>query len=641
MTPFQESSAYFATPIQEFVFYDKYSRFRQDLGRRETWPEAVKRTTDFLRELSGDELDDSVYQEIHDGILKMEIAPSMRLMATAGPAARRAPESTYNCAFIPMVSVDAVTELLWVSMCGVGAGYSVEKRYTDLLPVIANPDQSLNHDHDILFTIPDTTEGWVEALKLGLEQWFNGHDVTYDYSLIRPAGSVLETKGGTASGPECLQDLLDFARELIQSRAGQKLRSIDVYDLCTKVGDAAVSGGSRRSAQLTMFDLNDEAMLRAKSGEFWKTHSHRANANVSAVFEQEMTHEFISEFMQIMFDNGTGESGIVSRAAMNSTKPLHRRAMPHGGVNGCSEVSLQGATSDGRFGGQFCNLSTVIVRPGDTASSLRKKTRLATIVGTIQAMATNFKMLRPTWQEICEEERLLGVSLIGVTDSRAAQNPETQRMLRDCAIEVNGRYARRLGINQAAAITTIKPAGNSSVMYGTARGINARYAQHYTRRVRVNKHTPLFSVLSDAGIPLEPDIVSQNGTWVAEFYEKSPDGATTINELSAIDQLENWKSAKVNWAQHNVSVTIEYGSEEQEAIIDWVYENQDIMNGIAFLPRTDHVYQQAPYSELSAEDYEELSADYPAIDFSLLEQYETVDTTTRTVECGPDSCDLI
>lgn len=582
-----------------------------------------------------------MYQEIHDAILNMEIAPSMRLMATAGPAARRAPESIFNCAYCPIVSLDSMVSVLWISMCGIGAGYSVEQRYVNLLPVIREPDHSLNHDHDLLFVVPDTTAGWVEALKLGLEQWFNGHDITYDYSQIRPAGAVLETKGGTASGGRVLMELLDFARELIQSRAGQKLRPVDVFDICTKIGDAAVSGGSRRSAQICLFDLDDEQMLKAKNGSFWKNHPHRANANISAVVEERLPRDAVADLLGATFSNESGEPGWYSRRAANLTRPSWRRYMDHAGGNPCQEVSLHGTNSAGKFGGELCNLSSVLVRPDDTASSLRQKTRLAAIVGTIQSMATNFTGLGSIWREICEEERLLGVSLVGVTDSRIAQNPETMRMLRDYATEVNVRYARRLGINRAAAITTIKPAGNSSAMYGTARGINARYAPYYTRRVRVNKHTPLFSVLSEAGIPLEPDIVSKNGTWVAEFYEQSPSGATTISELSAIDQLENWKKAKLNWAQHNVSVTIEYRPEEQEDIIDWVYENQDIMNGIAFLPRVDHVYEQAPYSELDQDDYERLAADYPIIDFARLREFETTDLTVRSIECGPGACDLV
>lgn len=631
---------YFDTPIQEFVFYDKYSRFDNNKGRRETWPETVARTTNYLRELSDNKLSEEDYQEIHQAILSMKVAPSMRLLKTAGKAARKNPESLFNCAYLPIVSIDAITELLWISMCGVGVGYSVEKRYTNLLPKIKYQNPYLNHDHDMFFLIPDSAEGWVEALHLGLEQWMDGKDITFDYSQIRPAGTPLKTKGGTASGSQILIDLLLFVRKIILSRQGKRLRPIDIFDICTMVGSAAVSGGSRRSAQACLFDLDDKEMLNAKHGEFWQSHPNRTNANISPVIEKELSFEEVSSLMNIMFRNGTGEPGFASRLAANATKPTWRRPMPHGGQNACFEINLHGATSDGRFGGQFCNLSTINVYPSDTFQSLKEKARITTVIGTIQSMAVDFRNLRPTWKEICEEERLLGVSMIGVMDNSIAQDSIAQKELQEYVTRINIEYADKLGINRAAAITTIKPAGNSSVMYGTARGINARYAPYYIRRVRVNEHTPVFSVLRDSGIRLEPDVVSQNGTWVAEFYEKSPEQSVTIDNLSAIDQLEIWKSAKLNWAQHNVSVTIEYNPEEQQDIIDWVYKNQLILNGVAFLPRNNHVYVQAPYEKLYAQDYEDRLGYVARPDFSRLMLYESQDMTVSVPECSVVSCDI-
>lgn len=641
MSPFIEAKKYFPTAIQEFVFYDKYSRFNPELGRRETWPETIERAVEYLRELSQNKLSETDYNEIHDAILNMDIAPSMRLLRVAGEQARRAPESLYNCAYISMQSIDAMVELLWISMCGVGVGYSVEKRYTGQLPQVKKYNIVANHDRDFLFVIPDTTEGWVEALRLGLTRWIAGEDISFDYSQIRSAGSVLTTKGGTASGPEVLAELLQFARKIIRDRAGRNLRPIDVFDICTKIGDAAVSGGSRRSAQLCMFDINDQKMMASKRGQFWTTHPHRANANISVVIEDKLSHNDVAQILNTMFGNETGEPGIVSRRAMNLTKPPWRRPLAHGGVNACAEINLHGATDSGQFGGQFCNLSTVNARHDDTLEMLHEKVRLATIVGTIQSMATNFKMLRSSWQEICEEERLLGVSMIGVMDNDLVRDPNVQASLRNVARDTNILYAHQLGIASSAAITTIKPAGNSSVLYGTARGINARFADYYIRRVRVNQHTPIFSVLQAAGTPLERDGYSNNGTWVASFYEKSPNNSITITDTSALNQLEEWKKAKVNWAEHNVSVTIEYLPDEQGDIIDWVYENQDIVNGVAFLPRTEHVYDQAPYEELTQDQYMALSCDYPDIDFSLLQQHEKEDTTTREIECSAGVCDLV
>lgn len=634
------SKKYFPTAIQEFVYYDKYSKFNKDKNRREVWPETVQRTTDYLIELSKNKLDHSDYEAIYNTILHLDVAPSMRLVATAGDAARRAPESIYNCCYMPMVSTEAITELLWMSMCGVGAGYSVEQQYIDLFPVVTPMPQNSSHDNDMLFVIPDTTEGWVTALRLALDRSMQGKETTFDYTNIRPAGSILIMKGGTASGPQVLIDLLNFVRKIIFSRQGKKLRPIDVFDICTKIGDAAVSGGSRRSAQLCMFDIDDTQMLQAKTGRFWERHPHRANANVSVTINNKLSKIEIAHIMTNMFNSGTGEPGIVSKFAMENTKPVWRREMTYGGVNACSEINLQGTTLDGKFGGQVCNLSTVNVYPKDTLMTLKEKVKIATIIGTIQSMATDFVGLRSTWKEICEEERLLGVSMIGIMDNSLVQSAEVQRGLRNYAIKINRKYAQKLNINPAAAVTTIKPAGNSSVMYGTARGINARYSPQYTRRVRVNQYTPIFKVLRDSGVPLEKDLLSNNGTWVAKFFEKSPDQAITVDDLSAIDQLKNWKQAKLSWAQHNVSVTIEYQEHERDNIIDWMYANQDIVNGLAFLPRTDHIYEQAPYEAISLEQYNTEINQYPKIDFSLLPTYEKTDTTSRITECGLDSCDL-
>ena len=761
---------FLATPIQEFVFYDKYSRWNDKLGRRETWEETVKRVMAYLKELSNGKLSRKTYAEIEKLILSGEVAPSMRLMRAAGDAARRNQVSLYNCAYTPIESIEAMAELLFISMSGVGAGFSVEKRYVDMLPAVKRQESN----EPAFFAIPDTTEGWVEAFLFGLNTWFNGEDVVFDYSLIRPAGAILKTKGGTASGPAVLEKLLDFTRNLILSRQATRLQPIDVFNIVTMLAECAVSGGSRRSALLCMFDLDDKDMLYAKAGDFWQDPNkvHRANANISVVIENELGKDEFARIINAMFDNKTGEPGIVSRRAMNLTKPERRRKMNHGGVNAClapgtmvrtkngdfpieslvgkevevwdgyewiridnfrqtrenaetvhvslsngasitctpdhrfiladgasifandltwgkllkttniseesiyvtelkigsvipatycctvptthqfalscgidigqcSEIGLHGATIDNRFGGQFCNLSTVHVRENDTLESLSEKVRAATIIGTIQATATDFSpLMRPTWKEICDEERILGVSLVGYVDSVVARRSGNLVKLKELAVETNKVFAQKLGINQAAVITTIKPAGNSSVMYATARGINARYAPYYIRRVRVNRYTPVWDVLHNSGIPMEP-VIGSDSTWVATFYEKSPDDAITVSQLTAIQQLEHWKNAKTNWAEHNVSVTIEYEEKERQQIINWLFKNQDIVNGVAFLPRTDHVYPQAPYEEVTQEEYEAAIATYPTIDWSLLQEYEVEDRTTRTVECSAGFCELV
>lgn len=629
------------TPLQKFVYYDKYAMHSDRLGRREHWYETVARVVAFLRELSQHKLDEKDYQEIYDYILSGDVAPSMRLMRGAGKQARRHPESVFNCAYLPIVSIDAIVEILWLSMCGVGIGYDISRKYIKLLPFVSSSADGGSID----YVIDDSTEGWVKALRVGLMCWWTGSDVVFDYSQIRPAGAPLKTKGGTASGPQVLMTMMQRIKGIVNGARGRQLKPIEVFDIITSIGDAAVSGGSRRSAQLTSFDFDDKEMRGAKKGRFWESHPNRVNANISVSINRELSYQEVKEFMMEMLDNGTGEPGWTSQLAANATRPTRRRKIDNGGQNACSEINLQGSTADGEFGGQVCNLSTVQVYHTDTGEKLIQKARVASIIGSIQSMASDgfTNMLRPTWKEICAEERLLGVSLIGVVDNKLTTKPDVLARLRDVVVETNKEYAQKLGINQSSATTAIKPAGSSSVMYGTARGINARYAPFYIRRVRVNKFTPMYELLRDSGLVMYPEVgyTEENAsTFVAEFYEKSPDGAITIDDMTAIDQLEMWKTVKLNWCEHNASVTIEYYDKEVNDIIDWMYHNQAIVNGISFLPRSEHVYDLAPYQRITEDEYNQAIKSFPEIDFNRLSDYEKTDMTVTDLECSAGACDL-
>jgi ribonucleoside-triphosphate reductase len=631
----------FDTDIQEFVFYDKYSRFNRELGRRETWGETVTRVVDFLRELSGDKLGADVYQAIYDAIFDGHVSPSMRLMATAGKAARRNHLLLYNCAYTPIADIRAFSEILWLSMSGIGVGYSVERQYVGQLPVITPQIEEFHINH----TIDDSAEGWVVAYNLGIWTWWNGGDVTFDYSEIRPEGTPLKTKGGTASGPGVLIDLMQRTRQAILARQGERLTPIEVFDIVTTIGNCAVSGGVRRSAQLTMFDFDDEEMLGAKEGEFWKTHPYRSNANISAVWPGGLTRQQIEKHMNVMFDNMTGEPGIVSRAAMNHTRPNRRRELVHGGLNPCAEINLHGATVDGRFGGQLCNLSSVNLRSDMDVDDIVRYAQIASVIGTIQASATDFRLLRDEWKEICEEERLVGVSLVGFSDSAVVRDKFVLDLVKTYVIMANEDVARVLGINPSPATTCVKPAGNSSVLYGVSRGVNPRFSDYYIRRVRVGTHTPVYRVLEASGVPMTPENGQegwvQPSTHVVSFYEKSPDGAITIDDVTALGQLNNWLFVKQNWTEHNPSVTIEYDEDEREAIIEWVYENQRWLNGISLLPRSDAVYKQPPYEKITEEEYyAAIAAQGYTIDWSLLSEFETEDQTQFELECAGGVCDL-
>ncbi|MFN2284822.1 MAG: ATP cone domain-containing protein [Anaerolineae bacterium] len=630
---FAESDRYFPTDLQKFQFYDKYSRFNYELGRRETWVETVDRAVDYLKELSGSRLPSETYARVHRAILEMRAMPSMRLLAMAGPAARRNNIAIYNCSYQPVESVDSFVEALIISMSGCGVGYSVERRYVENFPRI---QRQLNFT-PARYVIEDSAEGWADALRFGLETWFEGGDVQFDFSLVRPAGAPLRIKGGRASGPEPLRKMLEFTRARILARQGSFLRALDAHDIMCAIGGAAVSGGVRRTAMIALFDQDDMEMKTCKDGDFWRENSQRWNANNSAVWPaRRLTQAEVAHYILDMVDTGRGEPGIFNRQAAIDARP-ERRVLAEFGTNPCGEIILRPW--------QFCNLSSAVVRADDTYESLREKVELATIIGTMQSMATFFPGLRPQWQQNCEEERLLGVDLNGQLDGAIARDPEVQTRLQKVVIATNQKIAAQLNINQSVATTCVKPSGNSSLLLDCSSGIHARWAKYYVRNVRVSTFTPIYKVLQDAGVPMTPE----NGqtpetadTWVVHFPVKSPDGAITRNMRSAIEQCEYWLQNKTSWTEHNPSVTITYRPHEVLDVVKWVWENQSRINGMTFLPAFDAQYDQMPYVEISEDEYRQRLAAFPTIDFSKIWRYEDKDLTTaaQEVACSAGACDL-
>ena len=630
---FAESDQYFPTQLQKFQFYDKYSRFNYDLGRRETWIETVDRAVDFLRELSQARLAPETYGRIRRGMLEMRAMPSMRLLAMAGPAARRNNITIYNCSYMPVESIDAFVEALIISMSGCGVGFSVESRYIENFPRIRRQSNAAPKK----FVIEDSSEGWAAALRTGLQTWFEGGDLHFDYSLLRPAGAPLKTKGGRASGPEPLRKMMDFARARILGRQGSFLRSLDAHDIMCAVGNAAVSGGVRRTAMISLFDYDDTEMRQSKNGDFERDNNQRWNANNSAVWpEGGLTQVDLARQILDMVESRRGEPGIFNRQAAINSCPS-RRQLAEFGTNPCGEIVLRPF--------EFCNLSIAIARPQDNFESLKEKVELATIIGTIQSMATHFPGLRSQWKNNCEEERLLGVDINGQLDSPVAQDAAVQQQLRQFAVEVNRQTAQQLGINPSVATTCVKPSGNSSQLFDCSPGIHTRWAPYYVRNVRVGTHTPIFKVLRAAGVPMDPENGQQPetaNTWVIHFPVKAPQGAITRKERSALAQCEYWLQNKLNWTEHNPSVTITYHPDEVLDIIKWTWEHREVIGGMTFLPAFDAQYAQMPYMEITAEEYQRLAAEFPQIDFSKLYYYEEEDLTTAAQElaCMAGSCDL-
>lgn len=633
-----ESKRYFKNQLSEFVFYSTYARFRDDIQRRETWVESIDRYCDFMRENLGTKLEESEYVEIRTYMLSMQALGSMRLLWSAGLPARATNVCVYNCAYVAPSSWRDFGEIMYILMCGTGVGFSVERQTVEMLPLVKRQRRGTVKK----IIIEDSKEGWADALILGMTAWSEGSDVGFDYSRIRPRGSRLKTMGGRASGPEPLQNLLDFTRERMMKRQGRHLTTLDIHDIVCKVGEIVVAGGVRRSALISLSDLDDSDLRTAKNGQFYYTNPQRSMANNSAVYNEKPTmEEFLDEWINLA-KSGTGERGIFNRGSLKRQLPARRwkKFEPDfwtSGVNPCGEIILKSK--------QFCNLSEVVARADDTEETLMEKVRIATILGTYQASLTNFPYLSEEWKKNCEEEALLGVSLTGQWDCPAVRNTQTLRKLKEVAIETNHRYARRFGTNPATAVTCIKPSGNGSQLFDCASGMHPRHARYYIRRVRIEGHNPLKRLLQDEGVPCVPEVgqdAATATTFVLEFPVKSPEGAILKNDLSAHDQLEYWKIVKENYCEHNPSVTISIGSDEWFSVGDWVYRNWDIIGGLSFLPRNEHAYRLAPYEEISAERYHALAATFPTIDFSKLILYEHEDQTTGAKElaCVGGICEI-
>jgi ribonucleoside-diphosphate reductase alpha chain len=635
---FDESKKYFKNPLAEFVYLRSYSRWIEAEGRRETWIETAGRYVDFMKENLGSKLTDAEYEEVRQAILKQEAMPSMRLFQFAGKAARYSNITAYNCSFTAPAQIEDFAEIMYISMCGAGVGFSVESQNVGELPLIKKQTGKKLATH----VVEDSKEGWADALTLGLKTWYEGKDIEFDYSKIRPAGARLKTMGGQASGPEPLRQLLTFSRSKILGKQGKRLTNIDVHDICCKIGMCVVAGGVRRSAMISLSDLDDEAMRAAKTGQFWNTEPQRVMANDSAVYTEKPTAEqFLEEWLSLV-KSQTGERGIFNRGSLVKQMPARRIEILGDrvhtvGVNPCGEILLQSK--------QFCNLSEVVCRKEDTEDTLMAKIRIATIIGTYQSTLTNFPYLSKDWKKNCEEERLLGVSLTGQFDCPAVRNASTLRKLRDRAVEVNKEYAKRFGVNQSSAVTCVKPSGTVSQTVDSASGIHPRHAKYYIRRIRIMATDALFQMMKDQKVPYFPEVgqsLASANTYVLEFPVKAPDETLTKNEITALEQLEYWKMVKMNYTEHNPSTTISVGAGEWVLVANWLYENWDIIGGLSFLPREEYSYLLAPYEEITKDRYEEMIAKMPKIDYSQILLYEHEDMTDvkKELACVGGVCEI-
>ena len=631
------------TPYQEFIHKSRYARWKQDEQRRETWGETVARYFDYMEghlgANHGYRLPSSLRNELEEAVLGLQIMPSMRAMMTSGDALDRDNVCGYNCSYIPVDSPRSFDECMYILMCGTGVGFSVERENVDKLPTISDNF----HDSDTVIKVGDSKPGWAKAYRELVALLYAGQVPQIDVSAVRPAGERLKVMGGRASGPQPLVELFNFTVETFKKARGRKLFPIECHDLMCKVGEIVVVGGVRRSALISLSNLNDDQMAHAKSGMWWENEPQRALANNSVAYKgKPEMGTFMREWVSL-YESKSGERGIFNRQAADIQVGRNgRREQGHmWGTNPCSEIVLRPY--------QFCNLSEVVVRESDSLDSLKRKVRLSTILGTFQSTLTNFKYLRNIWKKNTEEERLLGVSLTGIMDHHVlSKNVDSKRWLEEMkeeAVKVNEEFAKMLDIPQSAAITCVKPSGTVSQLVDAASGIHARHNPHYIRTVRGDNKDPLTQFLIDSGVPAERDVMKPDSTTVFSFPMESPKGAVTRTEMTAIQQLELWKTYALHWCEHKPSITVSVKEEEWMEVGAWVYENFDVASGVSFLPFSDHTYQQAPYQDIEPDDYLEWKdrMSYVNIDWSRLEDFEKEDNTTgsRELACTAGVCEVV
>ena len=622
------------TDYQTFIATSRYARWMDEEGRRETWDETVQRFMDNI--VADVDIDEKDKRDIHEAILSLQVMPSMRALMTAGEASERDNTCVYNCSYLPADHPRAFDEAMFILLCGTGVGFSVERQSIQKLPVVP---EDLQHVEDMI-VVKDSKEGWAKGLRKLISLLYAGEIPKWDLSNIRPAGARLKTFGGRASGPEPLNDLFKFVISKFKGAAGRKLNSVECHDIMCKIGEVVVVGGVRRSAMISLSNLSDDRMRHAKSGQWWENEGQRALSNNSVAYTEKPDMETFLREWTALVESKSGERGIFSRDAADKhvARNGRRKTGMEWGTNPCSEIILRP--------NQFCNLTEVVVRPTDTEKTLAKKIRLATILGTIQSTYTHLPYLRPVWRKNTEEERLLGVSLTGIMDNEITSRPSENLLekLRSVAVQTNSETSEQLGINPSSSITCVKPSGTVSQLVDSASGIHARHSDYYIRTVRGDNKDPLSKFLADAGVPAEACVMKPDSTTVFSFPVKAPNGAVTRNDMTAIEQLELWKTYALNWCEHKPSVTITVRDEEWLKVGSWVYDNFDICSGVSFLPHSDHSYAQAPYQDCDEATYLEALAAMPEkIDWTKLSEYEKEDTTSgsQTLACSGDSCEVV
>ena len=620
----------FKNEVSEFIYKRTYSRWLEEEARREDWPETIERFIGFIISERPD-IPEKTINKVRKYMVEFAVMPSMRFLWAAGPAAKKDNTCIYNCSFAKINCVDAFAECLYILMCGTGFGFSVEQEEVDKLPTIPEirSGQALGK-----IVIEDSKPGWADSVKTLMQSLYDGQNIYFDYSEIRPEGARLMTMGGRASGPQPLIKLHDFLRETMHNAQGRQLTSLECHDICNQIAEIVVVGGVRRSSQISLSDLQDKDMRHAKE---WPYPIKRAMANNSAIYrEKPSAAEFLKEWASLAL-SGTGERGIFNLQAAQNKAPPRRYAPLIQGTNPCGEIMLRDM--------QFCNLSEVVVRADDDLDTLLDKVETATWLGVIQSSFTDFPYLRKEWKKNCDVEALLGVSLTGQMDNPSVLSSDALSALKSRVLRISRKASGILKTKMPAATTCVKPSGTVSQLVDSASGVHPRYSQYYIRRYRISANDPLFLMMKDMGIPCNPETgqdAKNANTWVLEFPVKSPDGCITRKDVTALDQLKHYKNLQHNWCEHNASMTVYVRDDEWFEVGNWVYKNWDIINGVSFLPYDGGHYKLAPYEEIDVHTYERLIKKLPVIDYSKLSNYETEDNTQgkQEIACSGDKCDI-
>jgi len=656
----------FRSPASEFVYVRTYSRWLEEQGRRENWPETVKRYIDFIKKHLGDKIPQKVLRKIEENLLSFGVMPSMRFLWAAGEPAEQDNVTIYNCSFGAVNHMDVFAEALYILMCGCGFGFSVEDKYVSQLHLVPAEIFPSGQFHEV----EDSKAGWADSLKVLIRSLYSGYDIEMRYNKVRPAGARLKTMGGRASGPGPLAQLHSFIKGVFYNARGRKLTDEECHDIMCEVAQIVVVGGVRRSSEISLSDLRSKTMQLAKTGNF---PVRRYMANNSAVYHVKPDIVTFMNEWSALIASKSGERGIFNLEAARLMAPKRRLAELIAGTNPCAEILLRML--------QFCNLSEAVGRAEDDIDTMLEKVETATWMGIIQACFTHFPYLNPMWAKNCQEERLLGVSITGQMDAPHLFTKEALKAYKSRSIKVAKKASEIMGIPMPAAITCVKPSGTVSQLVDSASGLHPRFAKYYIRRYRISAGDPLFKMIRDQGLPVSPEnsqgkkdyvkavrlydaaenkaegmkqakavcpIFDNEGwtpdkvnTWVVSFPVAAPKNAITVEDVTALEQLEWYKKIQKNWCEHNASITVYVKPEEWLSVGDWVYKNWDVVNGVSFLPLDDSVYEQAPYEKLSKEEYDKMSKTFPKIDYSQLGKYEKEDNTegAKSLACASGACE--